>query len=491
MKCQIIRNASAWTIVLFASLATAAQTNQPASLQAGDASANPAKLEAKGKTWKPAWLTDLSIGFREGYDNNVFASGVDPRYYPTYFTGPYPGSVTTEKNHSSFFETLSPKVSVDLAKLMGEDSMLKVLSFSYAPDFVFYNDAPSESYIAHRLATTIAAKCDNLSFQLDEGFTYIDGDKFGPTYPGSYYSVPGQGFLRERREQWQDRTTATVTYDQESWFLRPTASLLDYDLKTDQRNVPTNNVGYLNYVDRYDVNGGADVGYKVTKDSAVTLGYRAGHQYQQKLPVAVDPYGQTGSSDYQRLLFGFEGKPFSWLTVKYQGGPDFRDYNAHAPVRDSNPVTYYGEGSLTAKASKDDTIAFNYRQWRWVNSTGKIPDFESSYDLSYKHQLNEQWSARLGFRAQSCDYSDAESWSKTNHNPATAPTNYKNDWLFVYSAGVQYDVTPSLSLDVAYVANLGRNEQDRADLQTVSGALPALTRQFSEQIDTVGAKYKF
>lgn len=492
MNRRFAQNASAWATILFASLATAAQTNQPACLQANDA-ANPAKpVAGKSLFVKPAWLTELSIGFREGYDNNVFASGVDPKYYPGTYKGPFPGSVLAEKNHGSFFETLSPKVAIDLAKLLGDDSVVKALAFSYAPDFVFYNSAPSESYIAHRLASTIAAKCDDFSFQLDEGFTYIDGDKYGPTYPGKYYSVPGHGFLRERREQWQDRTTASLTYDQEYWFLRPTASLLDYDLKTEQLNVPTKNAGYLNYVDRYDVNGGADAGYKVTKDFAVTLGYRAGYQYQQKLPLAVDPYRQSGSSDYQRLLFGFEGKPLSWLQVKFQAGPDYREYNANAPVRDRNPVTFYGEGSLTAKASPDDMILFNYRQWRWVSSTGILPTFESSYDLNYKHQFADRWSTKVGFRAQSCDYSCGESWSGAHPDPATALTYYKNDWLFVYSAGVQYDVTANLSLDIAYVANLGRNEQDRGDLAKMSGTqLPALKRQFDDQIVSMGAKFKF
>jgi opacity protein-like surface antigen len=494
MQIRLVRSVSAATAGLFVSLTTAAwaQTNQPASLPAGGAVLRtethaPILLPPKSK-----WLTELSLGFREGFDNKVYASGVDWKYYPSSYQGPYPGSVTAEKNRGSFFETISPRVAVDPAKLLGDDSIWKQLAFSYAPDFVFYNDAPSESYSAHRLASTIAAKCDNVSYLLDEGCTYIDGDKFGPTYPGKYYSVPGQGILRERRKQWQDRTAASLTYDQESWFLRPTFSLLDYDLKTDQLNVPAKDAGYLNYVDRYDVNGGADVGYQVMKDFAVTMGYRAGYQYQQKLPLAVDPYGQSASSDYQRLLLGIEGKPLNWLTVKFQAGPDFRDYNAAAPVRDRNPVTFYGEGSLTAKASVDDTISFNYRQWRWVSSTGCSPDNESSYDLGYKHRFADQWSGKLGVRAQSADYSCGESWTSGNHNPVAALPYYKNDWLYVFSAGVQYDVTANLSLDIAYAASLGRNAQDAADLAKMSGnQLPALKRQFDDQVVSLGAKFKF
>ena len=481
MRIEFLHVISRMTALLLVSLATAlAQSPQPAT---------PAPVS----TWRPAWLTEVSLGFREGYDNNVFLSGLEPRNYPTGYLGPIPGSVLAARNQGSFFETISPKVAMDLAKLLDPDCVLKTLAFSYAPDFVFYNNAPSESYIAHRIGSTLAAKCDDLSFQLDEAFTYIDGDKYGMTYPGKYFSAYGYAGPRERREQWQDRTTATLTYDQKDWFLRPTGTLLDYDLKTKQLLVPSpDNYGYMNFVDRYDISGGADVGYKLTKDFALTLGYRAGHQYQQKLPVAIDPLQQTSSSDYQRLLGGFEGTPVSWLKIKLQAGPDFRDYNAHAPVRDSNPIVFYGEGSLTATATKDDTITASWRHNRWVGSTGMLPADENVYDLSYKHQINSQWSTKLGVRAQSSDYSCGEAWSAGSHDPATALTYYRNDWDFIFSAGVQYDITTSLSLDVAYVASLGRNGQDRADLALAAGTQqPAIKRQFDDQIISMGAKYKF
>ena len=492
MKSRFMREASAASTLLFALLATAlAQTNQSVNPQAGDA-AGPAKPAGKASSAKPAWLTEVSLAFREGYDNNVYASGVARKYYPGTYTGPYPGSVATCKDHGSFFETFSPKVAVDLAKLQDDESILKLLSFSYAMDVVNYDDASTENYIAHRLASAIVAKGDDLSFQLDEAFTCIDGDRYGPTYPGKYYNTYGQGIARERRDQWQDRATATLTYDQEDWFLRPTASLLDYDLNTKELAVKTANAGYLNYADRYDVNGGADLGYKVAKDFAVTLGYRIGCQYQQKYSYAVDHYGQSASSDYQRGLLGFEGKPVSWLTVKFQAGPDFRNYNSNAPVRDRNPVTFYGEGSLTAKASADDTIALSYRRWRWVSSTGISPDDENNIDLSYKHRFTDQWSAKLGARAQNSDYSCGESWSSApgNHSPATAMTYYKNDCLYTLSAGVQYAVTKNISLDVAYSAFLGRNAQDHADLAKAS-QLPGLKRRFDDQIVSLGAQYKF
>ena len=84
---------------------------------------------------------------------------------------------------------------------------------------------------------------------------------------------------RERREQIQDRTMVEFQYDWNRWFIRPTASLLDYDMMTEQFNV----TGYQNYESRYDVNGGPDLGYKINASLAMTLGYRYGHQYQDCL----------------------------------------------------------------------------------------------------------------------------------------------------------------------------------------------------------------
>ena len=37
---------------------------------------------------KPAWLTDLSVGVKESYDDNIFLSGAAPQYLPATYTVP-------------------------------------------------------------------------------------------------------------------------------------------------------------------------------------------------------------------------------------------------------------------------------------------------------------------------------------------------------------------------------------------------------------------
>ncbi len=424
---------------------------------------------------KPAWLMDLSAGVKEGYDNNVFLSGVDSKYLPPVYTVP-PGSVAALKDRWSWVTIVSPKIGVNFAPLLGIQKSLQTLSLAYAPDLAIYHDQTSESYDAHRLAAAVKAKADSFSFGLDDTFAYIDGSKWAPVYPGGFVTAYNTAAPRERREQIQDRATVYFQYDWTKWFIRPTASLLYYDLMTVQTNV----TGYQNYVDRYDVNGGGDFGYKITSKLAVTLGYRYGHQYQQQF--SFSPY--SSSSDYQRVLVGIEGKPWKWLEFKIQGGPDFRDYqpdsinptpgstNHITPVNNQHLITYYGEASLAATFSPKDTLTFKYKQWQWVSSVGKVPYFDSTYDLSYHRKLTDKLGLDLGGRLLTANY-----------NSGNLPACKRDDWQYTLSAALGYAFNPHASVNLAYVLNLGRNAQDNI--------VNPQTRDYDQQVVSLAALFKF
>ena len=421
---------------------------------------------------KPAWLTDLSIGVKEGYDDNVYLSGVVPanKAIPD-------GGVLALKNHSSFVTTVSPKLGFNFAPLLGDQKVLQALTFAYAPEFVTYHDADTESYNAHRLSANVKGHVDDFSFSLENGFNYINGSKYGASY-SSGLPAYGTGILRERREQFQDRNTLTLKYDQEKWFVRPTASLLNYNLNAKQLAGFT---GYQNYADRYDVNGGADVGYKLEKDLAVTLGYRYGSQYQQKYSAAIDALGNSASGSYQRVLLGLEGKPASWLDVKLQGGPDLHHYGDAAPVSDYNPTTYYGEAVVTATLSKQDTVSVNYRQWQWVSSTGKVPYFDSTYDLNYKHKFNDKFSGNVEGRLLGSDYTSG----LTRNHDVNAPVNARNDLYYTVSAGLQYSFNANFSANLAYSYDLARNGQPGLAADAVA------PREFDHQLISLGVSFKY
>jgi hypothetical protein len=406
---------------------------------------------------KPAWLTDLSIGVKEGYDDNVFAvsgKGAPPR--------------------DSWITMVSPKIGFNFVPLLGGQKVLQVLSFGYAPDFASYNNEPTENYTAQRIATTIKGKADAFSFNLDNGFNYIDGSKTAPTYlaPDDTRSAFATGFPRERRAQFQDRAKLALQYDWSKWFVRPNASLLYYDLLTYLRSTP----GYQNYADRYDVNGGVDVGYKLNPKLALTLGYRYGHQYQQQYPTNIDKLKLSSSSDYQRALVGLEGKPWPWLTVALQGGPDFRVYDPNSathltPLLNRFLTTYYAEASLTAEVSPKDSFIFKYRQWQWVASTGKLPYFDSLYDLSYRRKLCKSLVLDLGGRIQESDY-----------NCGNQTTSLRDDLQYSLLAGLTWSATANVIVNCSYGVDFGRNAENNI--------INTAYREYNHQLGFVGVAFK-
>ena len=417
---------------------------------------------------KPAWLTDMSFGVKEGYDDNVYMSGVDKKFLPATYTVPA-GSVAALKDRWSWVTTVSAKVGVDFAPVLKSEN-LQTASFLYAPDIVRYTDQPAENNDAHRFTTTIKGKADAFSWNLNNSFVYVDGSRFGPVYPGNLLSAWNTVASKERREQIQDRANPVIQYDQENWFVRGTASVLDYNMMTKLLDVE----GYQNYESRYDVNGGADLGYKIEPQLATTFGYRYGSQYQQKL--FFSPY--SSPSDYQRLLFGLEGKPWKIVEVKLQGGPDFRDYAPDTathitPVGDKSLVTYYGEAVIIVKPSPQDAVTFKYRGFQWVSCLGKVPYFDSYYDLGYNRKLAANLTLDLGARLATADYNSGD----------LKPSNHRDDWMYTLAGGLGYALNANLSLTGSYSMDLGRNEQD-----VIANAQ---TRNFEHYVVSLGAKYNF
>jgi hypothetical protein len=418
---------------------------------------------------RPAWLTEASVGVKESYDNNVFLSGANvPNTVPA-------GFVAAVKDRSSWITTASPKVDVNFAPLLGDEKTLQVLSLAYAPDFVTFHDQDSESYNAQKFSTALKAGTDSVSVSADNNFTYVDGSDIAPVYPGGFLSAFSTVADRDRREQIQDKANFAAQFNLGNWFIRPTAALLYCDWMTEKLNPApaTTPTGYQNYADRYDVNGGADAGYKITSSLAVTLGYRCGHQEQEQFTFS--PY--SSPNDYQRVLLGLEGSPWKWLDVKIQGGPDFRNYEGDSathttPVNDLNPVKYYGEALLTAKFTSADSLTFKYKQWQWLSTLGKVPYFDSTYDLSYHRKLTSKLGVDLGARLLT--------WDFTSGNLSTCN---RKDLQYTASAGLGYMINSHLSVNATYAFDWGRNgEDDIAEPEN---------REFNHQLISLGAQCKF
>ncbi len=424
---------------------------------------------------KPEWMPTLGLGFNESYDDNIYGvsgEGLQPK-------GPW-------------ISTISPRIGLDFAPLLGDRSALQSLAVSYSPDIVRFHDAPSENYDAHRFDTKAKGSIDDFSFALDNSFLYNDGSKIAPTYAlnqlsgaaanqfDKYRNNFSYAPARERRNQVQDRANATLMYNFGRFYVKPTASFLDYNLDTVWENTSkAPYLGYLNFVDRSDVNGGTDLGYRVVTNLALTLGYRYGSQFQQQFPTSISSDFHFASSTYQRALAGIDGRLWHWLEIKLAAGPDFRSYNPDAPVPNFHPTKYYGEASVLATISRSQYVTFSYKQWNWVSSTGYVPLFESDYFLNY------HWSAlpKLGFdltaKLQENDYTGGDDLA------GNAPS-LRSDRLYTISPGATYSITPQLSATLSYTFNAGNNE-----LSTVPAADHPGYRNFIDNVVSLGVVYKF
>jgi len=389
-------------------------------------------------SWKPAWLTDASLTVKESYDDNVFMSGVNQSFMPA--------GATTLKDRSSAVTTVSPKVGCNFAHSLDAGGSLETLSITYAPDFAVYHALPSEDYDAHRMILAVKGKADAFSYSLDNTLLYVDASRVAPTYPDGLLNAWATIFAFQRREQLNDRSKLTLQYDLDPWFIRPCATSAYYGMMTEIKDAE----GYQNYCTRYDVNGGADIGYKFCTNMAATAGYRYGHQGQEQYSFT----SYSSPSDYQRALLGVEGKPFDWLNMQVLGGPDFRSYEADSathisPLNNLHRVTYYGEATLAATVTPKDTLTFKYKQFQFVSCLGKVPYFDSSYGLSYGRKITDRLSLDLGTRLLEADY--------TMGNLSTCR---RDDLDYILSAGLHYAFSANIAAELGYLANLGRNALD-------------------------------
>ncbi len=412
--------------------------------------AEPAASSKPADPWglpaKPAWLTDVGLSLKLGYDNNVYASRVAPW-----------------QDEGSFFTTISPKLGVNFAPLINSDPKsdgIQTLSVGYVADYTFFASTSSEDNLIHNFPAVLKGKAGAFSYNLDNTFRYVDGSDEGWIYPNGN-SAYTTAISRERREQIQNRTKIVFRYDWDKFFLRPAGTLLYYDYLTAQK---TGITGYQNYEDRYDVNGGLDVGYKINKDLAATIGYRYGSQYQDRVQAA----DLDVSNDYNRILFGIEGKPFKWMKVEAVVGPDFHHYSSNSGFKDRSIERVYADAGLTFDITAKDALSIKYKRWEWVSSTGKAAYEDSLLDLTYKRKLMDKLSCDLGFKVGEGDY----------HAPTV-----RDDWMYTASAGLHYAFNSHMGADLDYSVDFGRNGIDNLTDE--------YKREFTRQIVALTLRFKY
>lgn len=432
-------------------------------------------VQTASTDWKPKWISDLSVTAKESYDDNVLlVSGLGMQPKP------------------SWMSAFSLRLGLNFVPLLGDQKTIQTFSLVYQPERFSYDEASAENYTAHRIGTVLKGKSGNVSFSFDNAFLYNDGNKVAPTYAlnqlagaaanqnDKFRNNFAHSIARERRNQIQDRYTAQLQINSGSVFVRPVSSLTFYDLNTDFHNTGAAPFkGYQNYSDRYDLNGGVDLGYKASPDMALTLGYRYGYQYQQQFPLAINADRHYSSGRYQRLLVGLEGKLTKTLTMKLAAGPDFRDYGAGTPINNPHTDRFYGEAAFTQTIAPDQTLAFNYKQWIFVASTGLVPYEDISCTFVYHLNVTKELGFDLGLKRLEANY------TMGNDVAGSAPS-LRDDVDWGGSVGVSYAITPHLVVSATYNSDSGKNEVDGLPANLAPGY-----RVFVHQVVTFGAQYKF
>jgi opacity protein-like surface antigen len=418
---------------------------------------------------KPVWLTDLSFGVRESYDDNILlvsGKGLQPQ--------------------ESWITSFSPKLGFNFAPVLGPDSNFQALTLVYAPDINIYHEAPQESYDAQRFFNFVKIAEDNFTFSLTNSFLYNNGSRTAPTYALNQASNTNDRFRnffafaapRERADQIQDRGTASMQYDTGNTFVRPTVSTIYYNLNTVFHNAGTAPyIGYQNWPDRYDVNGGADWGYRLAPSLAVTAGYRYGYQFQAQFPENISPGDRHYSSNhYQRALIGLEGNLTSWLNIKAAGGPDFREFNSMAAVSHDYSVFPFAEATATATITPGQALVFYTKEWEWVSSAGLVPYYDSTYSLTYHWSATHQLGLDLGGKILNADF-------RHSNDTAGIEPGRRDDLEYAITTGATYAFTQNFNANLTYNFNLGRSLLENVP---ESGY-----RDFEDDLVSLGVQYKF
>jgi len=424
--------------------------------------AGPALAASTNLTWK------AEASAKETYDSNVYLQDNAPN--PNYVTAAQAAGLRpVQANKGSFVTTLTPKVGLDY-----KPSAAFNLSAAYSPEIALYTSAEDEDYVTHRGTLNFNGAVDKTSWELLNAGTYIQGSTQGPTFarPDDIPAIGGIP-LRDRRAAFIFRNGFRLTQTVGDWIFRPVASAYIHDFQTQQRyQSDKSQFSYENYVDRQEISGGLDIGYKAFKDTYLVVGYRYGRQDQYTLPgtnntTLHSPYGNY----YHRILLGVEGSPASWLKLAVLAGPDIRRFDAGTPAGfNRNNMLVYWDASATVLPDKNDTLTLKSTRYEQpaFSSFSMYQDIKT--DLAWRHKFNDQLSAQIGFTLYIGD------WQQ--------PVN-RDDWIYTPNTAVTYTFNKHLSAEFAY-------SYDWVDSKVPASAEPLTeSHEFTRHLVSLAVKYAF
>lgn len=395
------------------------------------------RAAAGGEMAKP-WTGSATVAVREVFDSNVFLQ-----------------DVTDQADRESLVTTVVPSMA-----LTYRDGTWGQWTLQYAPEAVFFHSESTEDHVLHRVGLNGSGKSGAWGWDWQNALVVLDGSDLGPTYTGQG-GAPAAGGpqVRDRRDAAIYRGGLRVTRSWGPWWVRPVFAAYLHDFQTRHQATP----GYLNFVDRNDLNGGVDLGWAARAGTKLGIGYRYGGQDQAQLLSYPEQYDNR----YHRILGLAEGTPKEWLTLAIALGPEFREYGDSVPAAfgDREVVNLFVDASVTLRPTAADTVVLSAKQFEQPGFAGRSTYEDLTYDVAWRHRLSDQWTFSVVGRAYNTDF--------------LAPV-WRDDWVLSGSLAVSYAVTKRFQAEVS-----GTCEDGESRVPDTRG------RDYSRQLVALGLKYTF
>jgi len=223
-------------------------------------------------------------------------------------------------------------------------------SASYAATGSRFWDASDEDNVRHQLAAGFKRSFDTVSVNAATEFAQVQGEDQGSVYG----LMPGKSSFttlapRERRDQLQNKTDLALRHDSGQNFVRGVGKLLYWDMQTHAFT------GGENYRDRYDLNGGADIGRALSAGGPeYYLGYRRGYFYHDT--DAVPATTANATNQYHRFLVGMDGKVTANLKLAAQLGWTVHDYTFSYLGSDKSLEGFYQDVTASWQATASNEL---------------------------------------------------------------------------------------------------------------------------------------
>lgn len=284
------------------------------------------------------------------------------------------------------------------------------LRLTYSAEGILYFNASEENHLRQVLGVNF--RQENLT--LSSNLTRVDGPSEGVTFSEGR-NAWATLHARTRRPQWQSRSNVHYVFDLGSFYVRPLASLVYEDM---QSRIRPGVAGYDNWIDRYDLAGGLDIGREL-EDWNVYAGWRYGRQGQGRQGGRLT----DRSNKYHRALIGLTGPLGPRADLRLEVGPAFHRYDDPASPGGRGGDTWYLDGNLRFRATPQDVLTLVGNIRSAVSSTGMVSSEVRTFSLSHSRKWDDAWSTQLGFSARALVYAGIA----------------RKDWLYTTSASLLRD----------------------------------------------------